>query len=455
MKASRRAKSKRAFSLCETIAAVAAMLIAQPCAADTLTPIYRFTGGADGGNPSGVVVGNDDALYIATGTSIDRAVLKTNGRWRVTPIVSTPFPVQSLVPFGRSLFGVTASGGTDCEGLGFECGAVVEIAPVAGAWTVNTIYAFKGGNDGVRPVGIAVDANGVIYGLTHEGGGSNACGSNTGVPTGCGTLFMLQKRNGAWKEKVLHAFSGADGQFPLTAPSLDSAGNLFWTTNLGGSASFARRGIHPDGGAGVGNVGGCALPGTEGDRGCSDLFSFSLSGDGGYPISTPMPLAPSGRTESIIGTATEGGRTNLCANIGDEGCGTVFMLTGRPGGSKTWRYTLIHKFTPQDGAVPHDALTALDADALYGVTRSDGKQRPACGSLGCGSIYKLDNSGGGWSWGGVVWQFTGGVHDGYQPQSPLALYHGMIIGTTRFGGLSGSACVPSDSGCGVLFALSP
>jgi hypothetical protein len=82
--------------------------------------------------------------------------------------------------------------------------------------------------------------------------------------------------------------------------------------------------------------------------------------------------------------------------------------------------------------------------------------RSACGSLGCGTIYKLVNSGTGWRWGGVVWKLTGGPHQGSQPSSPLALYHGMIVGATQYGGLSNSHCAySSDQSCGTLFTLTP
>ncbi len=430
-------------------AALAAMQ--QPCSAETVQTVYRFTGGSDGGNPSGVVAGPYDSLYVWTGTTVDRVNITPQGRWHVVPMISGS--IQSLVPYGKSLFGVVKNGGTH----GY--GTIVQLRYTANGWTTTTIYEFAGGTtDGVSPVGITVDANGVIYGLTQSGGGSQACGSTNGVPNGCGTLFSLTKTGQRWKEKVLHALAGgADGQAPLAAPTLDSAGNVFATTYLGGASSGSSRVSPDDETQGSGamyyykKLYGWAIASWVDPTNYFEFSPYIVPHAG-----THVNANAASDTESVIAAATEGGRTSACGDIGNEGCGVVFMVTGRPGNGKAWRYTLIHKFGEEGGAAPQGSLTALDASTLYGVAPYAGRMRSACGSLGCGTIYKLVNSGTGWRWGGVVWKFSGGPRQGSQPSSPLALYHGMIVGTTQYGGISNSHCAYSnDQSCGTLFTLTP
>ena len=80
--------------------------------------------------------------------------------------------------------------------------------------------------------GLAMDADGNLYGTTRLGG-SGACGA------GCGVVFKLTKTgDGEFSYSVLHTFAGpfSDGGNPFGAPILDSAGNVYGTTTDGGEA---------------------------------------------------------------------------------------------------------------------------------------------------------------------------------------------------------------------------
>jgi len=94
--------------------------------------------------------------------------------------------------------------------------------PVLQAQTFSVFYNFAGGADGELPNGDLVqDAAGNLYGTTQLGG--------TG---GSGTIFMLSP---AATETVLYSFSGlTDGQQPSAGLYRDSAGNLYGTTQFGG-----------------------------------------------------------------------------------------------------------------------------------------------------------------------------------------------------------------------------
>ena len=94
------------------------------------------------------------------------------------------------------------------------------------AQTETVIHSFgSAGTDGQNPfVGLTEHA-GAFYGTTHGGG-----------PNLIGTVYAIKQINGAWKEKVLHAFTGGvDGNEPAARIIFDSAGNLYGTTLYGGT----------------------------------------------------------------------------------------------------------------------------------------------------------------------------------------------------------------------------
>jgi uncharacterized repeat protein (TIGR03803 family) len=153
------------------------------------------------------------------------------------------------VLYGTTVFG--GSGGTPCVYnpylSGSGCGAVFQLTPPStpgGTWTESVIYNFTGSDgDGAYPTAnVVVDENGVLYGTTQYGGSATSgspC-SNSGV-LGCGTVFELTPpatQGGAWTEKVLHSFSGqnGDGSIPVAGLALSSTGVLYGTTSAGGIA---------------------------------------------------------------------------------------------------------------------------------------------------------------------------------------------------------------------------
>jgi uncharacterized repeat protein (TIGR03803 family) len=73
--------------------------------------------------------------------------------------------------------------------------------------------------------GVIRDSAGNLYGTTFEGG----------APKGFyGVVYKLDK---AGRETVLHSFTGgADGAYPEAGLIRDSAGNLYGTTEQGGTA---------------------------------------------------------------------------------------------------------------------------------------------------------------------------------------------------------------------------
>ena len=219
-----------------------------PASADaawTFTVIYRFTGGADGGNPTrGLVRDASGALYGTTGNVVafgqgtvfqltpgpSGYTLKTI--WSFTGGADGAFPFGSLTFNSGRLFGATGGGGA------FGFGTVFEGFPPptpGGDWG-GAVYSFTGGADGNYPNGSLVfDNAGNLYG-TSTGG---ACY----IGHRCGTAFKgipPATPNDAWGGVLLWTFSatGAGGYFPGPV-ILDAAGTaLYGTANEGGAAGY-------------------------------------------------------------------------------------------------------------------------------------------------------------------------------------------------------------------------
>jgi uncharacterized repeat protein (TIGR03803 family) len=154
---------------------------------------------------------------------------------------------------GGALYGTTYYGGTGVcytsGGLTSGCGTVFQLTPPTapgGPWTYSVIYNFTGANgDGAAPVAaVVVGRNGAIYGTTSSAGSAtsdSACPASYYVIAGCGIVFELSPPatpGGTWTEKVLHSFSGenGDGAIPLAGLARSSSGVLYGTTSAGGTA---------------------------------------------------------------------------------------------------------------------------------------------------------------------------------------------------------------------------
>jgi uncharacterized repeat protein (TIGR03803 family) len=136
-------------------------------------------------------------------------------------------PLTALVfDTAGNLYGTSREGGANGDG------SVYELSPAAGGgWTERVLYSFGAtATDGNDPRGgLVLDTQGNLYGTTINGGLYN---NN-------GTIYELTPAGGgAWAEKVLYNFDnsvGNDGYTPASTLTLDSAGNLYGTTNQGGA----------------------------------------------------------------------------------------------------------------------------------------------------------------------------------------------------------------------------
>jgi hypothetical protein len=122
---------------------------------------------------------------------------------------------------------------------------VFKLAPPAKGltqWTETVLYAFTGGTDGSNPnPGLVLDSQGNLYGTTNLGGTGGGGGEGC---SGCGVVFKIAP-NGT--ETVLYNFCSqtycVDGGEPNAGLITDGHGDLFGTTNNGGAVEANSSGV--------------------------------------------------------------------------------------------------------------------------------------------------------------------------------------------------------------------
>jgi uncharacterized repeat protein (TIGR03803 family) len=221
--------------------------------------LYNFpaTGSGEnayGGSGGGVVLDAKGNLYGTTfnggGTGSAGTVFelmrpaRRGGPWKHKVVHSFKQSNGGLVPQAGlifdargNLYGTTQIGaGSGCYGNG--CGVVFRLTPRSGgAWTYTVLYKFTGHGDGSLPqANLIFDRAGNLYGTTQLGGSGSKCTSS-----GCGVVFRLKpplRYGGAWTETVLHSFQGGtDGYVPWGRVFFGSGGQLYGTTQFGGLAT--------------------------------------------------------------------------------------------------------------------------------------------------------------------------------------------------------------------------
>lgn len=168
----------------------------------------------------------------------------TDGFWPTAGV--TPQSTAATVLYGTTTCGgtgkLTDSGDTcgDSSGSGTNAngaGTVYELTYTKptktnpGGWKENILYNFSGngsgngGADGWNPESGLLLKSGNLYGTTCNGGIES------------GAVYELSPGT-PWTEKVLHSFDGTDGACPMYGPpAVDTNGNLYGTTNQGGTSS--------------------------------------------------------------------------------------------------------------------------------------------------------------------------------------------------------------------------
>lgn len=321
--------------------------------------LYTFKGGSDGSGPAGSLI------LDATG----------------------------------NLYGTTVGGGTGCSSGG--CGTVFRLAPDG---TETVLYSFAGGTDGAYPeAGLISDSSGNFYGTT-SGGGNGGCYNE-----GCGTVFKLAPDG---TETVLHVFAGgSDGSAPVAGVIMDKSGNLYGTTVSGGTgASGTVYKLAPDGTESVlyafqgENDGSNPYAGLVMDKSGNLYGTTQYGGTGGIvSAGTVFEVTPKGQEKVLWNFCSldscDDGEFPLAGLIRDK-AGNLFGTAawGGPIGTAFElapddTFTKLHGFSDvPDGANPDGELVMDSSGNLYGTTNSGGK---TCGNYGssCGIVFKISPDG--------------------------------------------------------------
>jgi uncharacterized repeat protein (TIGR03803 family) len=340
-------------------------------------------------------------------------------------------PVSGLIFDGAgNLYGTAEVGGKGhCTNTGLGCGVVFELSPGKNGWKYTMLYSFvPGKTKGVIPTGgLVLDKAGNLYGTTWAPGlVGGPLGARTRAPSadtywgcdkpGCGgTVYRLAPTKNGWKETDLYAFRGdSDGAASVASLIFDGAGNLYGTTNYGGTTGCTS-------GYGCGVV----FELTPGETVWKEsvLHRFTGGSDGAYPMASVV-LDTAG---NLYSTASTGGNGNDCKVPYSTGCGVVFELGYAKG---KWHEQVLYAFQGEtDGASPFAAVVMDSHGNIYGTTFTAGDP-----SHPSGVVFKLVPSGGDWTE-KVLHTFTYGNGDGQSPAAPLIFGPGgSLYGTTVGGG---------------------
>jgi uncharacterized repeat protein (TIGR03803 family) len=389
------------------------------------TVLHSFAGGpSDGSFPVATLLADPSGIFYGTaeygGTNDLGAVFALAPGGTESVLYSFAggasdgaYPAANLIEDASgNLYGTTIEGGPgQCSEDG--CGTVFEISS---GGTESVLYSFVGLADGAGPQGGLIrDPAGNLYGTTYAGGVSSVGSIN--CEGGCGTVFELSPNgNGGWSESVLYSFvAGKDGAGPLGGLVLDTAGNLYGTTSLGGGS--------------INCTGGCGTAfevSPTGNGGWTEKVIYPFRGGGaGYNPSSTLYLSGQG---DLYGTTPEGGSVR-CGG----GCGLVFKLIPVKGG---WSQVKVRSFPAgADGAFPVGNLAADGTGNIYGTTEG-------AGLYNCGMAYKISATG----TETALHSFTGTPNDGCMPFGGLVTGQpNLLYGTTPSGGATNN---------GVIFQLS-
>jgi uncharacterized repeat protein (TIGR03803 family) len=219
----------------------------------TETVLHRFgSNGADGAFPNGpLALDSSGTLWGSTQEGGERGCtipIPPNGRQvdvgcgtvfkvdasGIESVVHNFIKIDGAAPIGGvvqdqagNLYGVTVTGGLqDCPHDFFgSCGTVFKV-DTSGQFS--TFYSFKGGDGGpdgdIPESSLILDPAGNLYGTTNAGG-TNVCIPQRLPGISCGTLFKLTTTG---KETVLLSFGGpGDAGFPTNGLVRDAAGNFY------------------------------------------------------------------------------------------------------------------------------------------------------------------------------------------------------------------------------------
>jgi len=328
--------------------------------------LHSFTGTPDGAQPeSPLIMDLSGNLYGTThgggvyGAGTVFELVYSSGTYTEKVLHSfmgfagdgaDPCYVALYMDAAGNLYGTTAIGGGYGGGTVFE---LVNDPAAPGNYTEKVLYSFKNNSvnnpgDGSEPLsGLTVDKAGNLYGTTMMGG---AYGFG-------GVVYELLNSPGGYSERILYSFPGSSQGSAGGQPSsliMDSAGNLFGTTDGGGTVFEL-----------------LSFPTSPATYMTQVLHTGGGSGCGGVP---PLEALIADAAGDLYGITCVGGTHT---NVG----GTVFKLSHVSG---SYVFNTLYSFgaSSTDGQNPEGGLLEDSAGNLYGTTSGGGTD-------GRGTVFML------------------------------------------------------------------
>jgi len=176
--------------------------------------------------------GNISCSRSGLGCGVVFELSPTSSGWQESVVHTFIDKADGAYPLGGvtmdaagNLYGTTSSGGNinDCPGQVSGCGTVFKLTPSSTGWTERALHTFAQNAGGYAPqAGVVFDAAGNLYGTTETGGG---------------VFKLTPTSSGPWTFSLLKTLGLRGGATPLAGVALDAAGNVYGTTNAGGDLS--------------------------------------------------------------------------------------------------------------------------------------------------------------------------------------------------------------------------
>jgi uncharacterized repeat protein (TIGR03803 family) len=193
---------------------------------------YDFRGRSGGGNPlSGVIMDAAGNLYGTTSNDnyppVAYELTPSNVGWNETTLYifsNLSVPMGGVIFDGAGgLFGTTAD---DFEASG---NTIYQLSPSAGQWTYSLLYTFSGSSGQIGPwSGVVRDVNGDLYGTTFTEGTYGDGSVFKLTPASSGWIYTT----------LHDFTGGDDGANPIGGVALDANGDLYGTTAYGGGNGY-------------------------------------------------------------------------------------------------------------------------------------------------------------------------------------------------------------------------
>lgn len=274
-----------------------------PKGSHTITTLATFNG-TDGQSPQGTLVidasgnlfgttrtggafGDGTVFELSAGSGSIITLASFNGANGSNPIAPL------LLDSAGNLFGTTPTGGANGDGTVFEI-------PAGG--TLTTLATFDGANGASPQAGLVESASGDLFGSA-SAGGDNGDGNLYEVAAGSSAITPLA------------SFAGTDGSAPQGQLAIDSAGDVFGTARLSGSADDGTVFEWMSGGNAITTIASFnalngSLPDGLAADGNGNYFALTSSG-GGFGLGTLDRILQGGIANTPGNFSVVEGRTTI------------------------------------------------------------------------------------------------------------------------------------------------